>query len=147
MKAIIAVNNLGYIGKNDEMMWRSLEDFKHFKKMTMGGKLLVGYNTYQKLPLLPGREVFVAPQLKELSAQFGSPLWIVNAEKLDSMINHMKACDWCIGGKKTYERFCQFFEELHISHIDNDDIGDTMFPDLREMSPDCKIFNYYFKTS
>jgi dihydrofolate reductase len=128
MKAIIAVNNLGYIGKNDEMMWRSLEDFKHFKKMTMGGKLLVGYNTHLKLPPLPGREIFVAPQM-------------------DSMINHMKVCDWCIGGKKTYERFCKFFEELHISHIDNDDIGDTMFPDLREMSPDCKIFNYYFKTS
>ena len=35
-------------------------------------------------------------------------------------------------------------EELHISHIDNDDIGDVTFPDLTNLNPECKIFNYTF---
>jgi dihydrofolate reductase len=143
------------------MMWRSSADFKHFKKLTMGGKLLVGYNTNMKLPPLPGREVYIAP--RSLNAQIHTMLDSIEhgdvspriLETLSYLLKDDKwndakikdSYDWCIGGKKTYERFCQFFEELHISHIDNDDIGDTMFPDLREMSPDCKIFNYYFKTS
>jgi len=54
--------------------------------------------------------------------------------------------DWCIGGKKTYEKYCQYFTELHISHIDNNSIGDIMFPDLRNLNPNCKIYNYNFKS-
>jgi dihydrofolate reductase len=29
MKAIIAVNNLGYIGKDNTLIWKSIEDLKH----------------------------------------------------------------------------------------------------------------------
>ena len=59
MKAIIAKNKLGYIGIDGELPWKSKEDLKHFKELTMGGKLLVGYTTAQKLPTLFGREVIV----------------------------------------------------------------------------------------
>ena len=52
--------------------------------------------------------------------------------------------EWCIGGKKTYEKFCDVFTELHISHIDNNKIGNVTFPDLHKLNPNCKIFNYYF---
>ena len=52
MKAIIAVNNLGFIGIGNGMLWKSSEDFKHFKEKTMGGRLLVGYNTSLELPPL-----------------------------------------------------------------------------------------------
>ena len=54
MKAIIAVNNLGFIGIGNGMLWKSSEDFKHFKEKTMGGRLLVGYNTSLELPPLKG---------------------------------------------------------------------------------------------
>jgi len=36
------------------------------------------------------------------------------------------------------------FTELHISHIDNNDIGDVTFPNLSNLNPDCKIYNYNF---
>lgn len=127
MKAIIAVNNLGYIGLGSVLPWWSKEDFKHFKNMTMGGKLLVGWRTAETLPPLPGRSTVVADIINDAASY--------------------SDCDWCIGGKKTYERFAPFFTELHISHIDDDTVGDTMFPDLRDLNKDCKIFNYYFKTS
>jgi dihydrofolate reductase len=52
--------------------------------------------------------------------------------------------DWCIGGKKTYEKYCKFFTELHISHINDNSIGDVGFPLLNELNKDCEIFNYYF---
>lgn len=126
MKAILAVNNLGYVGLNYGLPWYCPEDFKHFKELTKESVVLVGYNTFKTLPPLKQREIWVD--------EFTS-------------ITHpsLKYIDWCIGGKATYEKYASLFKELHISHIDNNTIGDTMFPDLKNLSSDCKIFNYYFK--
>ena len=122
MKSIIAVNNLGYIGLNNKLLWKSSQDMSHFIKMTINQRLLVGYNTAQDLPKLKNRAIII--------------------DNRDELITDV---DWCIGGKKTYEKYAPHFTELHISHIDNDDIGDIMFPDFRNLNPNCKIFNYYFK--
>jgi len=124
MKAIISVNNLGFIGLGNQLLWHSSEDLKHFKKMTDGGRLLVGYNTHTKLPKLPNREVVVDHR---------DP----NEYILD--------VDWCIGGKKTYEKYCQYFTELHISYVNNNKIGDVRYPELKLLNPECKTFKYYFK--
>lgn|SRR6056300_325490 len=125
MKAIVAVNNLGFIGLDDKLLWHNKEDLRHFKNMTYGGRLLVGYRTAMSLPTLPNRELIIFDR-REYSP------------------THYYECEWCIGGKKTYEKFCDVFTELHISHIDNDDIGNVTFPDLHKLNPKCKIFNYYF---
>ena len=122
MKAIIAVNNLGYIGLNNELLWESQQDMSHFVKMTLNQRLLVGYNTSLNLPKLKNREIVIDYREEEVTN-----------------------IDWCIGGKRTYEKYSKYFTELHISHIDNNDIGDIMFPDLKDLNVECKIFNYYFK--
>ena len=121
MKAIIAVNNLGFIGKGNTLLWRNKEDLKHFKRLTDGGILLVGYNTFSELPALSNRGL-----------------------DIDTRNEFYFDVDWCIGGKKTYEKYAKYFTELHISHINNDSIGDIMFPDLKELNTDCKIFKYYY---
>jgi len=124
MRAIISVNNVGFIGLGNKMLWYSSEDLKHFKSMTLGKKLLVGYNTLQGLPKLKDREV-----IQDLRSK---------------MILEVNEIDWCIGGKKTYEKYCHLFTELHISHINNNSIGDVTFPDLSKLNRECKIFNYHF---
>lgn len=121
MKAIIAVNNLGYIGKNNTLIWRSSDDLKHFKKLTDGGRLLVGYNTFHSLPPLKNRTII-----------------------LDQRDTYITDVDWCIGGANTYEKYCHLFTELHVSRIDNNDVGDTLQPELKNLNPDCKIFTYHF---
>ena len=125
MKAIVAVNNLGFIGKGDKLLWYNSEDLKHFKSMTKYSTLLVGYITSEGLPPLPNRTLIVV-------------------DRRDSSVLHYEEADWCIGGKKTYEKFAHLFTELHISHINDDQIGDVTFPDLKNLNPDCKIFNYNF---
>jgi len=125
MKAIVAVNNLGFIGLDDKLLWYNKEDLRHFKKMTYGCSLLVGYRTAQALPPLQNRTLIIFDRREH------SP-------------THYYECEWCIGGKKTYEKFCDVFTELHISHIDNNDIGNVTFPNLSKLNPKCKIFNYSF---
>jgi dihydrofolate reductase len=121
MKAIIAVNNLGFIGIGDKLLWRNVEDLHHFKQLTINSSCLVGYRTYHGLPSLPNRTLM-----------------------LDDKGGFRFDWDWCIGGKKTYEKYAFCLTELHISHINDDSIGDVTFPDLTKLNPNCKIFNYFF---
>jgi len=121
MRAIIAVNNLGFIGLNDKLLWHNPEDLHHFKQLTIDGSCLVGYKTYYGLPSLPNRTLM-----------------------LDERNHYRFDWDWCIGGKKTYEKYCPFFDELHISHINDNNIGNVTFPDFTKLNADCKIFNYFF---
>lgn len=122
LRAIIAVNNLGFIGLNNGLPWRCKADFKHFKSLTLGGNLLVGYKTFITLPELKDRVVILD--------QRGVYL-------LDGL-------DWCIGGRKTYEKYAPHFTELHISHINDDSLGDTLFPMLTGLRSNVKVFNYHF---
>lgn len=124
MKGIIAINNKGYIGLKGNLPWKCSQDLAHFKKETMGGKLLVGYRTAQTLPKLPGRELIIFDK---------------------NEIKDYTSADWCIGGKATYEKFCHLFTELHVSIINDDTIGDVMSPDLRELNPNCVVFEYFFE--
>ena len=122
MKAIIAVNKEGYIGLKGKLPWgKNSDDLKHFKKLTYGQTLLVGHNTLLELPILKDRILIMD---------------IKGEINLD--------VDWCIGGKKTYEKYAPYFTELHISYIDDSTSGDTKFPDLHNLNPECDIFNYYF---
>jgi dihydrofolate reductase len=122
MRAIIAVNNLGYIGKDNKLIWYSPDDLAHFKDLTLGSSILVGYNTYYSLPSLPNRDIM-----------------------LDDRNHYRLEAEWCIGGKRTYEKYAPYFTELHISHIDDNTIGDIMLPDFKDLNPRCEIFNYKFK--
>jgi hypothetical protein len=84
---------------------------------------LVGYNTSISLPPLKDRKLII--------------------DVRDQLL--LLDIDWCIGGKRTYEKYAPYFTELHISHIDDNTIGTVTFPDLSKLNPDCKIFNYNFK--
>lgn len=130
MKAIIAVNNLGYIGLNSNLPWECSEDLKHFKEMTKGKIMLVGYNTFQTLPEVVKKRPIILDERERQVDNYQHP------ELLREI---------CIGGKKTYEKYSKLFTELHISHINDDTVGDVMFPDFKELRKDCKIFHYYFE--
>ena len=122
MKALIAKNKLSFIGLNNELPWKCSADLKHFKELTNGCRLLVGYNTSLKLPPLKNRELIIDTR-----------------EIIDTTY-----IDWCIGGGKTYEKYCHLFTELHISLINDNTVGDTFLPKLINLNPECKIFYYEF---
>lgn len=127
MKAILAVNNLGYIGLNGGLPWKSSDDFAHFKKLTNNVIMLAGYNTFSTLPIFVKKRTIVLNDVD----------FNINEHNIENI--------WCIGGKKTYEKYCHLFTELHISHINDNTLGDTLFPCFNNLNKDCKIFNYNFE--
>ncbi|WP_404310771.1 dihydrofolate reductase [Neorhodopirellula lusitana] len=58
--AIVASTPDGVIGLDQSMPWRLSTDLKRFKKLTMGGKLVMGRKTFESIGRpLPGRETWV----------------------------------------------------------------------------------------
>lgn len=118
MKAIIAVNKLGYIGLNGALPWRCSSDLAHFQKMTIdigSGYLMVGRVTAEKLPSLPNRILVIVGSGPDCNS-------FEDALKMNP--------DWLIGGKKLYEAALPYCDELHLSIINDYTVGDTMCPDL-----------------
>lgn len=108
MEAIAAINKLGYLGKDGQLMWHCKEDLKWFKQVTMGKKCLVGRKTYEALPDLPGRELIVVGAghntLEEALAM--NP-------------------DIVIGGGQIYKATINSIDKMYLSIIDDDQIGDV----------------------
>ena len=116
---IAAVGIRGQLGLNGKLPWHNSEDLKWFKRLTLGGIVVVGYNTYQTLPTLLGRSVVnmgrKTPQdiLDEfdITATTGADLWIA-------------------GGAKTYEQWFSYIDRYYISRIQYDGEADVWMPTL-----------------
>jgi len=125
MRAIVCKNALGFIGRAGRLMWHSKAELQHFARLTKGGTLIAGYNTFLHLPLLKGRQLVLDTHP-------------IPHPEIDSI-------DWCIGGAKTYLKYAHLFTELHISTIIDDwQIGDVLMPELA-LPEGCKVFHYQFK--
>lgn len=131
MKMIIAINKKRIIGRGNTLPWRSPEDLKHFKAMTMGCTCLVGRKTFEALPPLKGRTLVV---LGSGEGQYKSIDEAMSAHKID----------WVIGGKTVYEQTLLLCDELHLSFIDNDSDGDVTAPDF--FSYNGEVFTYNFQS-
>ena len=150
MKLIVAVNKHGFIGKEGKMMWRSSEDFRHFKKMTsgpFGNLLIVGKTTYEndlKGKGLAGRKCIVVGTgyntLFEAieKATFESRLIPGTENSYGNQIRDI----WIIGGSSIYQQLLPLANEIHMSIINNEDEGDTRFEIPSNYRG--KVFKYEF---
>lgn len=119
LKAILATDLNGCIGKDGTLPWKMKDDLKHFKSLTLGATVVMGRLTKESLPgTLPGRAMRV------LSTQYGD--W---DEQCDAIMEIAKYTDvWIIGGAKTLASFIRHVEEFYLTVIDTKvDDGDAFF--------------------
>lgn len=116
---IVAVNNLGFIGKDDKLMWHCKKDLEHFKKTTMWNALIVGRKTLDTLPK-------AVQQGRYLIGVSRSGLTIDEAfEKANEVANNNSI--YVIGGGEIYQETAKYTDFILLSRINNNDIGDTTF--------------------
>ena len=58
--AIVCMNQIKAIGKNNDLMYELPEDLKQFKSKTVGNNVIMGYNTWKSLPTKPLKNRFNA---------------------------------------------------------------------------------------
>jgi len=125
---VVAMTKDQVIGLNGKMPWHISDDLKLFKKITLGGTVIMGRTTFESIGKpLPGRNnIVVSATVKEIP---GSTVCqdfeeaVKKAEALGSKI-------FFIGGASIYKQALHLADALHVSWIKQDYAGDTRFPEF-----------------
>lgn len=122
------------IGFKNDLPWRIPSDLKHFKAMTQGASVIMGYNTMLSLGSkpLPGRTNYVLTRCKEpnLPTGFTGVQMIQGLRDFFAIMGKREEI-YVIGGAKTYEIVGEYVDEWIVSEVDAPDVEcDTFFPTL-----------------
>ncbi len=127
---IVAMARNYVIGKNNSMPWHITEDFRWFKKITLGHTLIMGKNTFLSLPIkpLPNRRNVVITH--DNNFYWSSEIEIVHS--LDEAIDiaDRDKENFVIGGGEIYKQFLPIANKLYVTFIDEEFEGDTFFPEI-----------------
>jgi len=138
IRAIAAVAENGVIGRGSEIPWRISEDFKHFKRTTLGGIIFMGRNTWESLGArpLPGRENVVITSSAQSVEDAAKKSGFENVRAFASLDSALDAYRldprdiWIIGGAKLYASALGKCSELVISRVKMSPEGDVFFPPI-----------------
>ena len=154
---IVAMARNRAIGKGGDLIWHLSNDLKHFKEVTSGHTVIMGYKTYASLPgqkpLPKRRNIIISGHLKEAPEGFELANSILDTMKM--VFNEEEV--FIIGGGMIYEQFLPMADKLYLTKIDKDFDADTFFPiidyskfdliDLKVIDEDPQIdCSYRFET-
>jgi dihydrofolate reductase len=129
MKAIAAMARNRVIGAAGAIPWHLPQDFRWFKRATLGGVVVMGRKTFESLGRpLPGRRNVVISG----STRFEGVEMLPSFEALDECV-YAPAPVWIIGGGVLYERALPACSELYLSLVAADPEGDTFFPPFEHL--------------
>jgi len=123
-KAIAAMAENRVIGAGGDIPWHLPEDFKWFKRTTMGGILVMGRKTYEAIGKpLPGRDTYVLSRTpREIPG-------VHSFTRLDAL-DHLQTGKtiWIAGGAEIYSLMLPRCSELYLTRVHREVEGDTYFP-------------------
>lgn len=127
----------GVIGKDGVMPWHVPEDLAHFKRVTLGGPVIMGRKTWDSLPPrfrpLPDRRNIVVTREAGWAAE-GAVVThsIPDALALAADELGAGALAWVIGGAEIFAAVIGRAQRLEVTEIDAAFDGDTFAPALDE---------------
>ena len=129
--SIAAVSRNGVIGSHGDMVWHVPEDFKHFKRTTMGHPMIMGRTTFDGMGALPGRRSIVLTHNRDYSPNLGADAEVTIVHSLQEALVEVRDQDaFVVGGAQIYEAAMPFVTGLIISQMPFDADGDAHFPTI-----------------
>lgn len=131
---VVAAARNGVIGRDGDMPWRLPTDLKHFKALTLGRPVVMGRKTWQSIGRpLPGRANIVITRDENFAPD--------GAETVGSLTNALQrgrevaarlgVDEVCIiGGGQVYRDALPFADTIHMTVVEADIDGDTVFPPI-----------------
>jgi len=129
-KAIAAMSENRVIGADGRIPWHLPEDFRWFKKITMGHWLVMGRRTFQSIGRpLPGRETvllsrsgFTAPGTRTASS----------VAALEALVSGDPREVFVAGGAEIYALLLPRCSDLYLTRVKREVAGDTVFPPFED---------------
>lgn len=156
LSIIVAMAKNRAIGKDNQLIWHNSNDLKHFKQVTSGHAVIMGFNTWQSLPgqrALPNRRnIIISSRLEQVPEGFELAHSIPEALELVKDEEEV----FIMGGGSIYEQFLPKADRLYLTRLDKEFEADTYFPyinfenweliDLRVIDDDPQVdYSYRFE--
>jgi dihydrofolate reductase len=147
MKAIAAMARNRVIGWNGQIPWHIPEDFRWFKRATLGGIVVMGRKTFESLGKpLPGRQNVVISSTREFPG-------VENVGSVDAFLSQNYSGNevWVIGGSQIYAELLPHCSDLYLSLVYKEPQGDAFFPpfentfefvEVTESHPEFEVRHY-----
>lgn len=126
---VVAMAGNNAIGKDNQLLWHISEDLQFFKKLTLGGTVIMGRKTYESIGRpLPKRRNIVITRTEGYLAD-GAEIVHSLEEALSIAESDEKV--FIIGGGEIYRQAISFADMLYITKVDRTYDADTFFPDIK----------------
>ena len=122
LTAIVAMTPSGVIGRDGQLPWRLSTDLRRFKRITMGGVLIMGRRTYDSIGRpLPGRTTIVISRNGTWSAE-----GVVRAESPEEALRLAGEREtFVVGGAEIYRQLLPKCSDLLLTRVFSSISGDT----------------------
>ncbi|QDT09398.1 dihydrofolate reductase [Planctomycetes bacterium K23_9] len=122
LTAVVAMTPAGVIGLDGDMPWRLSSDLRRFKKLTMGGVLIMGRKTFDSIGRpLPGRRTVVISRNADWSCE-GVQL-AGGVEEAMGLVGSDAA--FVVGGAQIYNLMLPLCGEVCLTRVWSNVVGDT----------------------
>ncbi len=125
--AAAAENNA--LGKDNDLLWHLPDDFKRFKKLTIGHKIIMGRKTFESFPKpLPKRTHIIITRDTNYSVPYEDCIIVHSLEDALKLVTGEDA--FIIGGGEIYKQSEPFADVIELTRVHGDFEADTFFPEL-----------------
>ena len=125
--AAAAENNA--LGIDNDLPWHLPDDFKRFKELTTGHKIIMGRKTLESFPkALPNREHIAVTRKKNYQPKF--PCTIVNSLEEAITLTEYDSISYIIGGGEIYGQAMKYATHIELTRIHASFEADTFFPEI-----------------
>ena len=126
---IAAASENNALGINNDLPWHLPDDFKRFKKLTTGHKIIMGRKTLESFPkALPNREHLVITRDTNYKPKFECRVF----NSLDAALEYARQdpLSFIIGGGEIYRQAMDFATGIELTRVHTTVEGDTFFPEI-----------------
>jgi dihydrofolate reductase len=121
---VVASTPAGVIGSDGAMPWRLGTDLVRFKKMTMGGTLVMGRKTFDSIGRpLPGRHTIVLTRQRDWSHP--GVRVVQSPQQALREIEQIGAAGYIVGGAEIYRLFLPSVDQIWLTVVWSSVNGDT----------------------
>lgn len=127
---IAAIGKNNGLGKDNDLLWHLPDDFKRFKQLTTGHKIIMGRKTFESFPKpLPNRTHIIITRDLKYNVELPSCIVVHSMEEALNLASN-DPISYIIGGGEIYNLGMPHADLLEITRVHESFNADTYFPEI-----------------
>ena len=127
---IAAVGEDRSLGKDNKLLWHLPDDFKRFKQITTGHKIIMGRKTFESFPKpLPNRFHIIITRNPEYTTDYPECTVVHSLEEALQLVQEKEKA-FIIGGGEIYAQALPYSDRIELTRVHASFEADAFFPEI-----------------